>query len=80
VTCKEVADFLMDYLDGTLPEAQRRIFESHLGVCPDCRRYIDSYKRTIAIGHAAFADSAEPSDAPEGLIQSILRARSGENT
>jgi anti-sigma factor RsiW len=72
-----VADFLMDYLDGTLPELQRTIFDNHLGVCPDCRRYIDGYQRTIAIGRAAYDDGAEPSDAPEELIRSILKTRSG---
>jgi len=77
VTCREVADFLMDYLDGTLPESQRAIFDKHLGVCPDCRAYIDSYRRTIAIGRAVYDDGTEPSDAPEELIQSILKARSG---
>src|ERR1041385_3006363 len=35
VTCREVADFLMEYIDGTLPSAQRATFDRHLAVCPD---------------------------------------------
>ena len=38
MSCKDVADFLMDYLDGTLPFAQRMTFKLHLSLCPDCRR------------------------------------------
>ena len=74
MSCKDVADFLMDYLDGTLPLAQRMTFKLHLGLCRDCRRYLDSYKKTIEIGRIAHA-APELSDPPEELIQAILKSR-----
>jgi predicted anti-sigma-YlaC factor YlaD len=74
VSCKDVADFLLDYLDGTLPFAQRLTFKLHLGLCRDCRRYIDSYKKTIEISRAS-NQPAEIEDPPEALIQAILKSR-----
>jgi anti-sigma factor RsiW len=64
----------MDYLDGTLPLAQRMSFKLHISLCPDCRRYIDSYKKTIEIGRAAH-DTPEIADPPEELVQAILKSR-----
>ena len=77
MTCRELADFLMDYLDGQLPDAQRREFETHLGACPACVAYLDSYHRTINLGKAAFDASDDPAtdSAPEDLIRAILAAQ-----
>ena len=36
VTCQELEGFMVDYLEGTLPRAQRRKFDLHLRLCPDC--------------------------------------------
>jgi anti-sigma factor (TIGR02949 family) len=76
ITCREVADFLMSYLDEELPAAQRAEFERHLVACPPCRRYMDSYEQAVRLGKEAMKPGEcglEP--APEGLIQAILAAR-----
>jgi predicted anti-sigma-YlaC factor YlaD len=73
VTCQEIADFLMDYLDGTLPGTQRAIFEEHLGECPECVAYIKSYQATIRMSKKTRPEA--PDTAPEDLIQAILAAR-----
>ena len=75
MTCKEVAEFLMDYLDEALPQDVRNTFEEHLKVCSACRRYLDSYRKTIAMGKKAFADEGPCTEVPEELVQTILRAR-----
>jgi anti-sigma factor RsiW len=74
VSCNDIADFLMAYLDGTLPLAQRMNFKLHISLCPDCRRYIDSYKKTIEIGRIA-NDVPPIADPPEELVQAILKSR-----
>ena len=79
MNCREFTEFLHEYLFGNLPAAVRSEFEKHLTECPGCVAYLDSYRKTILLGKAAFADSAEgspPADAPEELIQAILHARS----
>ena len=77
LTCREFADFLMAYLDGELPEGERSAFEEHIGACPPCVHYVESYKETVRLGRELCREAAgpPPEDAPEGLIQAILEAR-----
>lgn len=81
MTCKELVDFLDDYLEGALPENQRCVFEHHLGDCPPCLDYLESYRRTVEAARAALdPDGLEPittCEVPPQLIQAILRARRG---
>jgi anti-sigma factor RsiW len=78
MNCREFTEFLHEYLFGNLPAAERAEFEKHLAECPWCVAYLDSYRKTIQLGQAAFAaseDAPAPADAPEELIQAILQAR-----
>lgn len=78
MNCREFTEFLHEYLSGSLPVAERVEFEKHLAECPWCVAYLDSYRKTIQLEQAAFAaltDAPSPADAPEELIQAILRAR-----
>ena len=77
VTCQELEGFMVDYLDGTLPRAQRRKFDLHLRLCPDCWRYLEAYQRTISLSQAACRDpdAPVPADVPEELVKAILAAR-----
>ena len=76
ITCREFDAFVVDYLDGRLPAAQRDLFERHLGVCADCRRFLDNYRATLEAEKIAFTDE-EPGleEVPEALIQAVLAAR-----
>jgi predicted anti-sigma-YlaC factor YlaD len=62
----------MDYLDGELAEAIRVIFEEHLGECPDCVAYLQSYAMTVKLTHAD--RETKPNEPPEDLIRAILAA------
>ena len=78
MTCREIADFLMDYLSGFLPADRQAEFERHLAVCSTCVDYIRSYEATIRLSRAAFGSSAAddlPSAMPEELVHAILAAR-----
>ena len=77
MTCRELIDFLMDYLEGELSEAQRQAFEHHLSRCPDCVAYLAAYKDTIQLGKQAFAeqDGDVPEEVPEELVRAILASR-----
>jgi predicted anti-sigma-YlaC factor YlaD len=77
VTCQEVADFLMDYLNGELSHAQRMVFEEHLGICPECVAYLHSYEITIKASKIA-CDHIHDRDVfvvPEDLVRAILASR-----
>lgn len=73
MTCREFVDFVMQYLDGELALNQRQRFEAHLAECPDCVRYLEQYRATVA----AVNDQASevPVTIPEDLVQAIVTAR-----
>lgn len=73
-SCKECIDFLIDYLDGTLPPAKKAEFELHLELCPPCHRYLTQYQATIRMGQAAMEAQAAKNPPPEALIKAIMAA------
>ena len=75
MNCKEFADFLIDYIDGNLPEQEAAAFDDHLRLCPPCVHYLESYKRCIELGKTCVECKEEIADVPEGLISAILSAR-----
>ena len=77
MNCRETIDFLMAYLDGELPDDERRKFEHHLGDCPPCVSYMESYRDTLKLGRCACESHEEsaPPEIPERLVQAILAAR-----
>ena len=77
VTCREFADFMADYLADELSPAIRDSFDEHLRLCPNCGRYLASYKETLALGSHAFDDPEAmlPPEVPEDLVQAILAVR-----
>jgi anti-sigma factor RsiW len=76
LTCRDLVEFLDEYLEGALTAEERACFESHLGVCPDCVAYVDSYRATLRLGREAFREhEAELADAPRALVDAILDAR-----
>ena len=79
MTCREVYDFLDDYLGAELPESTRRDFVTHIDRCESCRRYLATYVKTrdvaIAAERASEKDDDAPSLPPEELIQAVLTAQ-----
>ena len=47
-TCREIAELITDYLDGSLTLGERVRFQLHLGLCFACRNYLRQIKFTIA--------------------------------
>ena len=77
MTCREIADFLMQYLDGELPRKQRATFESQLANCPACRMYLESYERTATLARSSKspADDSITESVPDELVRLILESR-----
>lgn len=77
ITCAEFESFVLQYLDGELPEKQLVVFELHLKICRECREYLAAYRRSMEITEAVSrqADAPVPQDVPEDLIKAILEAR-----
>lgn len=78
MTCRSVADFILDYLSGDLAADVLGEFERHVERCPACERYIAVYRTAVDLGRAAFDDedaSAEDAGVPRELIDAILASR-----
>jgi anti-sigma factor RsiW len=74
VTCKDVASFILEYLENGLDRTTRTRFEHHLAICPNCVRYLAHYRATIAAGRDAFQEPSGtlPPEVPEDLVRAIL--------
>jgi hypothetical protein len=77
ITCRELIEFIADYLEGALNEIQVEDFARHLAICVSCRVYLASYVTTIRAGRAVLRYDDTPSDAPEDLVRAILTTRRG---
>jgi anti-sigma factor RsiW len=77
MTCRELVDFIADYVSGDLSADEGTRFERHLAQCPECVAYLRTYRATIALEKSAFADrdGPPPEEIPESLIRAILAAR-----
>ena len=73
MTCQDVADFLVDYVDGELPAPVRQQFEAHLGVCPACVTYLRQYRDTIRLVAGVSDDML--AEMPEDLVRAIVRSK-----
>jgi anti-sigma factor RsiW len=77
MTCRELVEFLMNYLDGRLSESERLRFEEHLGECPDCVAYLATYREAVRLGKEACTAGGDaiPAEVPEDLVRAVLAAR-----
>ena len=75
LTCKELIEFLADYVEGELAADERTRFDAHLAVCPHCVDYLHGYRESVRLGQAAFAEGSIPDAVPAELVDAILAAR-----
>lgn len=48
--CREIAELLGEYLEGTLPQATRELIDWHVDECAPCVAFVNTYRGTV---HAA---------------------------
>lgn len=76
MTCREVAEFLADYVARELPPDIHAKFDRHFSRCANCQRFLAQYVDTIAAGKIAFGDpDADADRLPEELLAAILDSR-----
>ena len=49
LSCQELIELVTEYVEGTLPPAERARFERHLNACTGCRHYLDQVRQTIQL-------------------------------
>ena len=75
IPCSEVIEFLWAYVASELPDDKLTEFERHLAVCPSCRAYLSTYRKTLELEAGAFqAEDAESEELPEDLVNAVMGA------
>lgn len=49
MTCRELAEQLLDFLSGELTQEYRAQVEEHICCCPHCEAFVHSYKITVTL-------------------------------
>jgi anti-sigma factor RsiW len=60
LVCQQAVELMTDYLEGSLSRRQRRRLEAHLRACPNCTRYLEQLRLTIAALGEVVPESIEP--------------------
>lgn len=68
LTCRQVRAVLVDYQDGSLPEAGREAVEAHLGACRECRWQLAALNRVDLDLRRAL----KPVEVPAGFTEQVM--------
>jgi len=49
--CGKTKQLLFEYVEGELPAETEARLAKHLGNCPPCLKYVESYRHTIEVTH-----------------------------
>jgi anti-sigma factor RsiW len=67
--CQEFVELVTDYLEGTLPPAERARMDAHLAGCDGCAGYLEDMRRLVGTLH----ETPEPPPDAE-TRETLLRA------
>ena len=73
ISCQDVVDFCLDYLEGVLPEEEKGHFHRHLNMCGECVTFFETYRRTPEVSRQALALEMPPQ--VKDAVRSYLRTR-----
>ncbi len=59
LTCRDITRLVTDYVEGRLSIGDRVLFQMHLGLCRDCRTYVQQVRLTV--GALGALEVPEPS-------------------
>jgi hypothetical protein len=75
IECREIAELLGDYLDGTLPKHTRELLEFHIDGCAPCVAFVNTYRGTIAATRT-LPDAPMPTELKKRLVDVLRSTRS----
>ena len=71
--CRQIAELLGDYLEGTLPRSTAELLEWHIDGCPPCIAFVNTYRGTVNATRT-LRDVPVPAELKNRLL-AVLRAR-----
>jgi anti-sigma factor RsiW len=75
--CRQIAELLGDYFDGTLPNHVRELLEFHIDGCPPCVAFVNTYRGTIAATRI-LPDAPMPTELKKRLLRVLREQRTSE--
>ena len=77
ITCRKLAELLMEYIENELAQDVRRQVEEHLKACPPCVVFVETYQVTIHLSrHLSCSDLPDSLRCRcEKLLQAEQQAR-----
>jgi hypothetical protein len=73
ISCHELIEFCLDYLDGELPQDEEVGFRRHLAQCTDCVSFFETYRKTPELSREALKEQI-PLSVKES-VRSFLMSR-----
>jgi len=73
MTCRQIAELLGDYLEGTLPKRTKELLDWHIDGCPPCVAFLNTYRGTVNATRA-LRDVEIPPELRKRLL-AVLQAR-----
>ncbi len=75
LTCQQVENFMMAFLDGELGLMTSLRFRFHIMMCSDCGKYLQTYKNSVAMEKRIFENPEDEAigHVPEEIINAILQ-------
>jgi anti-sigma factor RsiW len=77
LVCREFVELVTDYLEGTLPDAERVRFEAHLAECEGCPGYLEDMRRLVGTLHETPPPPPDP-HTREALLNAFRDLRGGQ--
>lgn len=73
IECRQIAELIGDYLDGSLPKATRELIDWHIESCGPCVAFVNTYRGTVDAAKK-LREAPIPPELKQRLL-SVLRAR-----
>ena len=71
ISCHQLIEFCLDYVEGALPDDEQERFRRHLSRCPDCVTFFETYKKTPEVSREALSSELMKSQMPESVRESV---------
>jgi anti-sigma factor RsiW len=76
LACRQLVELVTAYLESALPAPERARVEAHLAACPNCARYLEQMRQTIAATGRLSEEDLEPA-AREALLGAFRTWKAG---
>ena len=74
IECRQIAELLGDYLDGSLPRETRELIDFHIDGCAPCVAFLNTYRGTVDAARK-LPDVAIPPELKKRLLTVLKSAK-----